>query len=261
MNPTPKENQHTSTSQFDEKAKTEARSLQDIIINSVAIGSIYLIFGYIISLSLGLGTRVILSRTLGAETYGYFAIILAISTVTYLFIIFALDFSLLRYIPSKIDKPQEVTKTIYSVILVLIIPSLIFTSLIILLREWLATIFLGNPLLAFSIGIGAFLAPFFAYYTLVYSIFQGFQDMKSVMIINIIQAVILVNLTILFLWLGFGLIGAIFSFLGAGISAVFFGLYRLRRKHLVSIPKWQLHIPKSLLLLGLLVYVIQFFDV
>ncbi len=262
MNTQPEYTTKEEPRQVPKMSKTQGtRNIQEIVLNTIAVGSSYLIIGYLVSLTLGLATRLILSRWLGVEGYGRLSIIIALSTMIYLFTMFALDISLLRYIPVERKRIENVTRVVYSTLIIIIISSTCFAALILLIRETVAVVLLGSPDFSLAIGIGALIIPLFALYTFIYSVFQGFQDMKSVMVVNIVQAITLFGLTSLLLLLGGGLLEALFAFLFANVIVVIVGIPLIRQKHLVPLETRRPHLPRSVIQLGLLIYVIQIFDV
>lgn len=192
--------------------------------------------GIIISKLLGYVYRIIVART-DTEIYGLLSIGIALFSLFSTIALLGLNNGVLRYVSFyKVKEDQEKIKQVIKTCLKITLPlSILISILFFIFSKQISLYFFHTQDLTIVFKILAFAIPIIVFRDIIFSTFQAFQKIKYVVYSkNIAENITKIVLTLVFLILGFKLIGFTLAYvlgiLCGTISAFFF----LKRKILPS---------------------------
>ncbi|MBU2638683.1 MAG: flippase [Nanoarchaeota archaeon] len=205
---------------------------EQAILNKISKGATLLLVGIVISKIFTYFYRVVIARYLGADIYGLFSIGLAVIGILLSISLVGLPQGILRYVSYYYGKQDE--KSVHAVInnaFKIILPlSLLFAFLLFIFAKWISIYFFHSPNIANVLKIMSFAIPLSALATGMDYSLQAFQKIKYLVIArNIIEPVSKVILSLLIIFLGYGLIGIAFVYVFSLIVAALLMAYFLRR--------------------------------
>lgn len=219
-------------------------------LEKIGVGSAVILLGFGIGAVLEYLVKVVLARFLGPDIYGVFVQGLAVVQVMTVIALFGLHQSLPRFMSYYRGKGEEgMIGSSVATSLFLVLPSTIAaTGVLFLSSEWLAvTVFsepaLVQPLQVFSLSI----LPMALFY-LTIAFMRGMKNARyKVYVDDIVLPTAQLLLILAFLYLGYGLIGAVYAYLLALVVTLVAGCYSYTRISDIRLTGAEL-IPGKLLL-------------
>jgi len=184
----------------------------DEVVKKVGKNTIWQLIGKTISTILSIILVFLIARTLGPTSYGVFSLVVTFLFLFQQFTSAGLEPSLPYFMQKYKDKSTSLLKTYFkSRIIITLTCALIFY----LLSDYIALIY-NNPSLSSYIKLISLFVPFFILMNASYQIFQGFNDLKQSMKVDIVFS-ICKYLALTLIILGFGIYGGL---IGYGISYI-----------------------------------------
>jgi len=183
-------------------------STQDSL-KKITKGAGIIFVGMIISKLLGYVYRILIARV-GTETYGLFSIGIALFSLLTTISLVGLNRGVLRYISFYRAKEDlgKVKELISFSLKITSLFSLIVSIIFFVFSDKIAILFFHNSDLSIIFKILAVFIPFSVFREVIFSIIESFQKIKyEIYSKNIVENVIKILLTLIFLTLGFKLIG------------------------------------------------------
>lgn len=205
---------------------------EDSSINTIAKGALIAIAGIIISKLLGYAYRLATAR-LGTEAYGLLNIGLALYGIIVAVALFGLGQGIMHYISVFTAKKDD--GTIKGVILFSLKLSLIMaiasSTLLFIFSSQISILLFHNIKLSPILKILALVIPFDVARNIALDSSKGFKIVKyDIISKNILENVIKVTLTIIFILLGWGIIGATMAYASAIVITAILAFYWLNKK-------------------------------
>src|SRR3989338_161334 len=146
---------------------------------TLAKGMIIVMISLVLTKVLGYGYKIIISRWLGANDFGLFALALAIISLIASIMISGIQLALSRYIAYHREKkdPEKIKRIIGATL-----QTILITNIIAGIGFWIfateIAVFLHHPEIASLLKIFAFLLPFYSTLLTLQKIFEGFQRIE-----------------------------------------------------------------------------------
>lgn len=201
-------------------------------LEKITVGSAVILLGYVTGASLEYLVKVVLARFLGPDSYGVFVQGLAVVQVAAVVALFGLHYSLPRFMSYYRGKGDEgmirgsIATSVY-----IVIPSSIVAAVVLYVSAgWLSvTVFsepaLVQPLHVFSLSI----VPLALFY-LTIAFMRGMQNARyKVYIDDVVLPVTELLLILVFITLGYGIMGAVYAYLLALVVTVAAGFHFYRK--------------------------------
>jgi O-antigen/teichoic acid export membrane protein len=205
------------------------------VLNKLLKGAGFATIGIFLSKAMGYLYRIIVGRYIGPEAYGQLAIgIMVLGFARAFSGSDPMDSALKKFIPEY--REQEDLASIKGITLSTIHISLglsiIFASVIFISADFIAAEFFKSPNLANIIRIFGIIGIIKAPYDRIVDASLGFNTTKyEVLTKNILQNIIKISLTLILVFLfGFGLMGAVWAWMGAVLLSSIAAFYFLERK-------------------------------
>lgn len=199
----------------------------------VARGATYLFIQGFLTAVIGVLYIMVLTRTLKQEEMGIYALFVFMIALVQIISTFALPSAAIKYIAQYLaEENQAKAKSVVSRVLQICLTAatVAFFALFVP-AEWLSTVMFGSSENALLFRIFAFACFFTILYTIVICFLKGLQKMRDVATLSLVYAVIQSALGAYLVYVGFGLFGIIFGWLGGLIIPSIAGLI-LTAKHL-----------------------------
>jgi len=198
----------------------------------IAKGAGIVFFGMVFGKVIGYLYVIFVSR-LGTEQFGLLNLAYTVISLLSVIALLGLENGLLRYIPyyqAKRDNPRIKGTITYSLKICLFL-SIIFTGITFLYSKEIATYFFHNIKLAHLLRIFTFILPFSVITSLFLSSFRAFQRVEyEVGLKEIVEKAVRLLTAFFLVSLGFGVIGAAYSYLVSSIIVFFVALYIIEKK-------------------------------
>lgn len=159
---------------------------------------------------------ILVAARLGSENYGMLNLGLSISSLFITLSLLGFESGVVRYIPYYLVKKDKarVKGTITSTLQISFFISLFLASLMFFFSHYLAVNLFHNPSLTSIFKIFSVTVPFMALVTLLMAILRGFQRVDyDAVLKEVIEKVIRFLSILLLISIGFGIIGAAFSYI------------------------------------------------
>lgn len=196
------------------------------LVSRLLTGAVYS-FAALISVKLiMLVSSVIVARFLGPTNLGILSILSHLQGIVFMVAIFGIPAAIVKFTAEYEAKDKEGLEKVISTSLSLVLVLAIICALLFFLSsDFVANELYHTPILAILIMISAFTVIFSAVIVSMSSLLQGFQRIKLLSKLDVVQA--LISLPIfLFLILKYGLVGAVLASLVVAIlSLILFGRY------------------------------------
>lgn len=201
-------------------------------LNIIAGGALITLIGVFISKLFNYAYRLIISR-LGTENYGIISLATAITAILAIFTSIGLDFGVVRYVAyykSKNDVAR-LKGTFLSAIKISLFLGIIFSVVLFFISDFISKNFFQNPNLSVVLKIFSLVLVFEAIRRIITETLRAFQEIKYYVITrNIIEPVFNFLLALLFIFLGYGLIGVSFAYVAAIFISFVVAFYLLEKK-------------------------------
>jgi stage V sporulation protein B len=182
-------------------------------------GGTHLVLGIGISIAItGVGS-IVTARLLGPIVFSQYSLVMVLPTLLFSFTIFGIDIALVRYI-SKLREEYQVVNAIGILKTGLglrIVIAIIFSVIGFVGADFFSLILIDRPSLAPYVRFVCLAVVFESIYWVSFYAFQAFDKTGSSAMTRILQAVTKAGTSILLIWFGFGLLGAV---LGAVLSYI-----------------------------------------
>jgi len=189
--------------------------------------------GAIIGRTFGYLTRIVLARFLGTDGYGLLNLGLAGFSIAGAIAALGLGSGVIRYVSYYKGRGEEgkIKGTIYSALKISLPVALVFTLLLYLGSDWLATHVFHDPALSSVLKIFSFAIPFAILAGNFISATIGFQDLRySIYVHDISENALRLTAIVILLSLGFGLLGAAWGWCIAIMITPFIAFYFLEKR-------------------------------
>ena len=154
-------------------SKIKSRTLEDIL---------KVLSGNIVAQGIGFLTIIIISRDLGPEQYGIFALLIAIFTIAVQFSDFGISTSYVKYLSENLDKSKEI---FFTVVISKVVLSFFVISLLYFFSQSLSIFFFETDLYSKLIEFISFAVFAHSLYSVIVSHYQAKQQFKKYAYINI----------------------------------------------------------------------------
>ncbi len=188
----------------------------------------WVIVSSVATLFLGFLLRPVLARWLGAADLGLYQMVITVQGIAVLVATLGIHIALVKYIAEYKDDKNRISQFVSTSLIATIILGILTGFLLYILSSQIAGIF-DMPALAGLLRTLAFVFPFTSFQGSLLGLFHGLRKMKKWTSVMILQSFLMVASTIAFVWLGFGIKGAIFGILVSVVGGCIGGLYLSRR--------------------------------
>ena len=207
-------------------------------LRTIVKGAGIVFIGIFLSKLFGYFYRLIVAR-MGVEDYGLLSLGLAVFGFLTIFAIFGMDVGVIKFVSyfrGKNDNKR--IKGILNFALKFSIPWSIFIAfLLFYFSDYISITFFHNENLSLILKVLAFVIPLDALRSVFYGAIRGFQKVEyEVYGKSIAENLIKVILTLIFIYLGFGVVGATFAYLFAVLASLGLSLYFLEKKVFLASP-------------------------
>ena len=174
-------------------------------------GSFIILIGTIIFRIGGYLYMVLTQSLLGISGYGMLSLVMSFQWILILIAIAGLPPAIAKYVSEYLAKEDRymVKQIIKSSFKIMVSMSIIFTIIFFLLAKPLADYYHGGPELVILFQAVSFIAPFSVVLGLFRGVFQGYQRMTDIMITRIVEQVFMIGLAVVFIEVGFHVLGAV----------------------------------------------------
>jgi stage V sporulation protein B len=206
------------------------------IAESSARGGYYLFVGNVLSTLILFVVSTLIARFLGPDDYGIYSLVLSVPSLFIGLIDFGITSATTRFAAEykAAGRPSDVRRVIKSGIIFQLIVGLIVSAICFILSDFWATYLINTPEAGFYLRAVSLLVLFQALFNALSSAFVGLDKMENNAFIMTIRSIAKFFLSIPFvLFLGLGVVGAIFGHVLCYVVAVGVGLAFL----LHTIPK------------------------
>jgi len=204
----------------------------DKSIKKIAKGGGIIFIGIIISKILSYIYRIIVAR-IGVEEYGLFSIGLAVTGFLAMISTLGMGEGVVRYVSYYIGKKQEYkARNIIKYVLILTTTFSIFVAVsLFILSDWISINLFHNKNLSIILAIFAISLPLDVVKKIILSVMRAFQKIEyEVYSRNLIENISKILLTLLLIYLGFGIIGVAIGYVAAFVISLFVSFYFLQTK-------------------------------
>ncbi len=204
----------------------------DKSIKTIAKGSGIIFIGIILSKILTYIYRVIVAR-IGVEEYGLFSIGLAVISFLAIITSLGLGEGVVRYVSYYIGKNEETKarSVIKSSLLITGTASFIIATFLIIFSGWISTNIFHDSSLTIILAVFAIALPLDVIKKIILSAIRAFQKIEyDLYSRNIIENIAKILLTLLLIYLGFGILGVVIGYVAAFAISLVVSIYFLRTK-------------------------------
>ncbi|RLD45720.1 MAG: hypothetical protein DRI95_02560 [Bacteroidetes bacterium] len=209
-------------------------------LSSITKNAAYAAFGILFMNIMAFLNNVIITRTLGADSYGLFVLVTNVFGFIALFPQLGFGPAIIRYVSNYIGKGEneKAKGTILFSSKLLLITSIVFLAISLLLSNWISEYLFDRPELTPLLNILLLSLPFSVIATVFFSALNGLKLIKyQIAASNIINPLVFFFLINIIFFMGYGLTGLVWVmvFMGvamAGLSYYFLniGYFKLNRK-------------------------------
>jgi len=196
---------------------------------------IYVIVANIIVLLIGIVRIPILTRALGADMYGIWALILATVSLMVPFALIGFSMSIIRFLAAEKNR-DRIRDDFISACIVVFISGCVFSLLIFLLSDILATSLFNDPESAYYFKIGSVLIPLNCLMYLCLAFFRMRRRMGTFTVMTITHQSLTLGLIVSFIALGWDLKGVIIGTAAAIMLVDIVGLYLVLKETGIRVP-------------------------
>ena len=197
-------------------------------LKKITKGTTIVLFGLFIGKVLGYLSRLVMARFFGAELYGLFAIASTVLAVLTLICLLGTNSGINRFIPFYMGKKDEskVKGTVVSALKITMPFGIILSIITFLLSETISVGIFNKPDLVPMIQVFSLVLPFSVLIYVLTSTLRGLQNMKYYTYTwDISKSAVTLIMIVLFFYLGFGIIGAVYAYYIGYVLACILGIY------------------------------------
>ena len=201
-------------------------------LKTIAKGAGIVFVGIFISKFLGYLYRMIVARA-GTEIYGLFNMGLSVYVILATIASFGLYFGVARYVAyyNESNDKGKIKGVILSALRITLVLSLVLGFLLFLTSDWIAIRWFHNEGLSIVLKILAFALPLEIVGSVLLHSLRGFKRVNyEVISKNIVEVVIKLILTAVFLYIGWGLFGIALAYMVGLASSLILAFYFLEKK-------------------------------
>jgi len=174
----------------------------------------------VIALATGFLLSIILGRFLGASAFGLFTMTLTIYTIASLVAGIGIPIAIVKYVAEFKDNKEKLNIFVSCGAVNSVIFGVITGLVLFILSNTLANIF-NMPELTDLIKIVAFSLPFLVVNNTLLGLLNGLREMKSYSLRTVVRSVLLLAFTILLIYIGLGIKGAVFALVLSEVGTLF----------------------------------------
>ncbi len=182
----------------------------------------------LVTLLIGFLLRIVLARWLGAEDLGLYTMVITIQAIAAFVATVGIPLALIKYVAEYKDARDKLIQTTSAAFISSIIFGLLVGILLYTLSGTLAGLF-DMPELARLLKILAFAFPFASILQTLLGLFNGLRQMKTFAYVIVLRSFLMTFFIVTFVWLGFGVEGAVWGIVLSVVGGCIFGLYSSRR--------------------------------
>ncbi|MCK4364597.1 MAG: flippase [Thermoplasmatales archaeon] len=190
----------------------------------MARGTLYLMIAQVVFLGSGYAIHIGLARTISPIEYGRFGVILGLLMILQIFINMGIPETVSKFISEGRDTKNVKKKALQLQLLF----SLILFLIIFLLAPIIADLLKDQKLVDY-IRFASFIIPVRAVLSTLYGVLNGFRQFRKSAFVNIIYDIMRVIFVFVFIYMGFGVFGAIGGYIFGGVVALCFALLLTRQ--------------------------------
>lgn len=205
------------------------------VLNKIAKGAFIVFIGMIISKFLTYFFRLIIARYLGPEDYGLISLGFAILGIASTFALLGIPQGVTRYIAYYNQKKEKTKQILKSGLFVTIPLSLVIAISLFIFSDQISINIFHNKGLIIVIKSFSVLLPFVVIANNLESVLKALKQVKQITFVrNISESSMQLLITSILIFLGFGILGAVFGYIIAIISSTVIFFIILMRKNFFS---------------------------
>ena len=201
-------------------------------LNIIAGGALITLIGILISKLFSYFYRLIVSR-LGSENYGLISLAFAVVGILSIFTSIGLDFGITRYISyykNKNDLPR-LKGTFFSAFKISFVLSIIFSMILFFSSNFISINLFHNQNLSILLKVFSLVLIFQSVRKIITETIRAFQKINYYVIsLNIVEPVVNLLLTLIFIYLGYSLTGISIAYVSAVFISLAISIYFLEKK-------------------------------
>jgi stage V sporulation protein B len=170
---------------------------------------------------------IFLGRILGADDLGLYRMVLSIYNISVLFVGIGIPAAMIKFIAENKDDPDSIKSTYSTCLFSLLLIGVAIVPVVYASSAVFAETF-KMPELNSLIKIIAFAFPFWMLYDTTLGLMNGLRRMRTYAFGQITQALLLVILTVIFLYFGIGVIGSVYAILISYAATSLLLVYHVR---------------------------------
>ena len=164
--------------------------------------------GSMVGLVLNFLKKPVMARFLGPEGLGLFSMVTMIAGIITLIAGLGFNSAIIKYTAQHKDDRNRLSAIVSSGIVTMAILGVFASITLFVLSNTLADVF-NMPSLSFLLKIYAGVFPFSLIFGVLLALFNGLREMKHLTFIDILNKIMIFSFTLILLFLGFGVIGAL----------------------------------------------------
>jgi stage V sporulation protein B len=194
----------------------------------------WVLVGTVVNMGVSFLLRMFLARWLGAADLGLYTMIITIQEIAALIASIGIGIALVKFVAEWINDKKQLYRVTSSSFLNTMLLNIAGSVLLFFLSGLIASLF-KMPELVNLLKILAFALPLLGFLETAYGLFNGLREMKAWTFLMVFRSILMAIFTIVPVWLGFGIRGAV---VGIGIAALGTSIWAaLRMRKLI---RWDL---------------------
>ncbi len=219
-------------------------------LNLIAKSTFLFFIGMILVKLFNLAYRIIISRFLGVEGYGFFSLVFAIFNTAAIIAVMGINYCLSMYIPYYAVKKEQakVRGIIFSSIGITLITSVLAGCVLFFGADFIA-MKMHSLALVPLLKVAAFGVPFYTLFLNLQKVMEGFKVVKYSITVEAVYSVLRVLTVVFFLAIGSAIMGAVVSYVVSTIFAavIAFGIINKKLIKLTKIKEYDSSMLKKVL--------------
>ncbi len=182
----------------------------------------------VVALAIGFVLRVVLARWLGPSDLGLYTMVITIQGIAIFVAGIGIPVALTKRVAEYKNKSGRLLQTTSVAFVMSVILGILIGVLLYALSGPLANLF-DMPELASLLKILAIALPFASILETSLGLFNGLRQMKIYAYVMVIRSFLMTSFIVTFVWLGFGVEGAVWGIVISVVGGCIFGLYHSRK--------------------------------
>lgn len=195
------------------------------MLKQILRGSVYVGGSTLGALFLEYLYQLFMAHYLSPDDFGLLGVSLAVLGILTIVLTYGVGFSLAKFISEDVEINRVRDYIFNGVLLELII--VVSVSVLLFIVSLFLLPFLGVPDLLIPLTLVSVILPFYVFSALSGNLFQGLQRMFDLSVTMLLNALVKVAVSVLLVYLAFGLFGALAGFFAGSLVAIFYLLIRL----------------------------------